>query len=80
MIMSLISAFAYGVIAVIALIGLTSIINTITTGMELRRKEFAALFSAGMTKKEFSRMLSLESLFVGTKALLIGPPDFLHHL
>ena len=42
--------------------------------MELRSREFAMLKSIGMTKKEFNRMVRLESLFYGTKSLLIGIP------
>ena len=42
--------------------------------MELRKPEFAMLKSMGMTKKEFNRMIRLESLFMGLKALLIGIP------
>lgn len=70
----LISIFLYGFIAVIALIGITSIFNTITTSMDLRSKEFAMLKSVGMTKKEFNKMIRLESVFYGTKSLLIGLP------
>ena len=64
----------YTFIAVITLIGITNIFNTITTSMELRQKEFAVLKSVGMTKKEFNRMIRLESIFYGTKALIIGVP------
>lgn len=70
----LISIFLYGFIAVIALIGITNIFNTITTNMELRSREFAMLKSIGMTRKEFRRMIWLETLFCGGKALLIGIP------
>lgn len=68
------SIFLYGFITVISLIGVTNIFNTITTNMELRSREFATLRSVGMTKKEFSRMIRLESLFYGTKSLLFGIP------
>lgn len=67
-----ISIFLYGFIAVITLIGVTNIFNTITTNMELRQKEFAMLKSIGMTKKEFNRMINLETLFYSTKSLVIG--------
>lgn len=70
----LISVFLYGFIIVIALIGITNIFNTITTNMELRSREFAMLKSIGMTRKEFRRMVSLESLFYGLKSLAIGIP------
>ena len=69
-----ISIFLYGFIAVISLIGITNIFNTITTNMELRQKEFANLKSIGMTKKEFNRMIRLESVLYGGKALIIGIP------
>ncbi|MDE6141191.1 MAG: ABC transporter permease, partial [Bacilli bacterium] len=71
---TLIAIFLYGFITVIALIGITNIFNTITTNMELRSREFAMLKSIGMTKKEFNRMISLESIFYGTKSLIIGIP------
>ena len=70
----LISIFLYGFIIVISLIGITNIFNTITTNMNLRSREFAMLKSIGMTKREFNRMVHLESIFYGTKSLLIGIP------
>ena len=70
----IISIFLYGFITVITLIGVTNIFNTITTNMILRSKEFAMLKSIGMTKKEFNRMIILESIMYGTKSLLIGIP------
>lgn len=73
-IFTLVAIFLYGFIIVIALIGITNIFNTITTNMELRSREFAMLKSIGMTKKEFNRMIRLESLFYGLKSLLIGIP------
>lgn len=66
--------FVYGFIAVITLIGVTNIFNTITTNMLLRSKEFAMLKSVGMTAKEFNNMIRLESIFYGLKSLIIGLP------
>lgn len=71
---TLVAIFLYGFITVIALIGITNIFNTITTNMNLRRREFAMLKSIGMTKKEFNRMIRLESFFYGMKSLIIGIP------
>lgn len=70
----IIEIFMYGFITVITLIGVTNIFNTITTNMTLREKEFAMLRSIGMTQKEFSGMIRLESIFYGLKALFIGIP------
>ncbi|MBO5376192.1 MAG: ABC transporter permease [Bacilli bacterium] len=67
-----ISIFLYGFIAVITLIGVTNIFNTLTSNMELRQKEFAMLKSVGMTKKEFNRMINLETLFYCSKSLIYG--------
>lgn len=68
----LVGIFAYGLIIVIALIGITNIINTLGTSMELRSREFATLRSVGMTNSQFSRMVRLESLFTAGKSLIIG--------
>lgn len=71
---TLVAIFLYGFIIVIALIGITNIFNTITTSVELRSREFATLKSVGMTKREFNKMISLESIFYGFKSLIIGIP------
>lgn len=73
-VMLIVGIFIYGFIGAISLIGLTNIFNTISTNMQLRSKEFASLKSIGMTKKEFNRMIRLESLMYGIKSLLIGIP------
>ena len=70
----LVAIFLYGFIIVISLIGVTNIINTINTNMNLRRREFAMLKSIGMTKNEFNKMINLESIMYSTKALIIGIP------
>lgn len=71
---TLVGIFLYGFIIVISLIGITNIFNTITTNMELRKPEFAMLRSVGMTNREFNRMIRLESLFMGTRAIVFGIP------
>ncbi len=68
----IVSIFLYGFITVITLIGITNIFNTITSNMELRQKEFAMLKSVGMTKKEFNRMINLETIFYSFKSLFYG--------
>lgn len=64
----------YGFITLVTLIGVTSVINTINTSMNLRRKEFAMLRSVGLTPKGFNKILFFESLFFGLKSLLYGIP------
>ena len=70
----IINIFLYGFITLISLIGIANIFNTISTNINLRRREFAMLKSIGMTDKAFKRMLNLECIFYGTKALLFGVP------
>lgn len=71
---TLVAIFLYGFIIVISLIGITNIFNTITTNMNLRKREFATLKSVGMTSKEFKKMIRLESIFIGAKSLFFGVP------
>lgn len=63
-----------GFIVLISLISLANIVNSISTGVVLRRKEFAMLKSVGTTPKGFHKMIYLESAFYGIKALLFGIP------
>lgn len=69
-----IQVFVYGFITLISLITVANIINTVSTNIALRRKEFAMLKSVGTTPKGFSKMISLESLFYALKAVVIGVP------
>ncbi len=68
----ILSIVAYSFIGVLTLIGVTSVFNTINSNMELRKSEFATLKSVGMTKKEFNRMINLESFFYSFKSLFYG--------
>ncbi len=69
-----IQIFLYGFIVLISAIGIANIFNTISTNINLRRREFANLKSIGMTDKQFRHMLDLECIFYGSKALLYGIP------
>lgn len=64
----------YGFIALVTLIGVTSVINTINTNINLRRKEFAMLRSVGLSPRGFNKLLFFESLFFGLKSLIYGLP------
>jgi putative ABC transport system permease protein len=66
--------FFYGFLALITLIGVTNIVNTLDTNIKLRRREIAMLKSVGLTPGGFLRMLRYESLFYGLTALLYGLP------
>ena len=73
-IVTIIRIFAYSFIVLISLIAAANVFNTITTNVQLRRREFAMLKSVGMTKRDFTRMTCFECLLYGAKALLWGLP------
>ncbi len=64
----------YGFIALISLITIANIVNTISTSIDLRRKEFAMLKSVGIAPKGFVKMIILESFFYAFKALIFAIP------
>lgn len=53
---------------------IANIINTISTSMALRTKEFSMLKSIGMTPRAFNKMIYFESLFYGIKTLIYSLP------
>lgn len=64
----------YGFISLVTLIGVTSVFNTISTSMALRKREFAVLRSIGLTRGGFNKILFFESLFFGMKSLIFAIP------
>ena len=64
----------YGFTALLTLIAIANIVNTISTGVLLRRKEFAMYKSVGMASGGFKKMIRLETMLYGVKALTIGIP------
>ena len=55
-----------------ALIGITSIINTLNTNIELRSRDFAMLKSIGITNAQFKKMIQAECVFISLKSLITG--------
>ena len=74
MMLTVIRVFSYGFIILISLIAAANIFNTISTNVNLRRREFAMLRSVGMSPKEFRRMMTYECLEYGAKGLAWGLP------
>ena len=64
----------YGFTALLTLIAVANIVNTISTGVLLRRKEFAMYKSVGMAQGGFKKMIFLETVLYGLKALMAGLP------
>ncbi len=70
--MLMVQILMYGFVTVISLIGSVNIINTLTTNIILRKREFAALKSIGLTQKGLRKMIVLEGLFYGIFGALYG--------
>ncbi len=70
----LVRIFSTGFIVLISLIAAANVFNTISTNINLRRREFAMLKSMGMTGKGFNKMMNYECLLYGIKGLLYGIP------
>lgn len=64
----------YGFVALILLVCIANIINSISTSINLRKREFAMIKSVGITKRKFNQMICFETLFYGIKAIVYGVP------
>lgn len=62
----------YGFVILLILMGLASVIHTLTTNIKIRRREFAVLKSVGMTKRALEKMLYCESMICMCKAAVYG--------
>ncbi|MDP4089586.1 MAG: FtsX-like permease family protein [Bacillota bacterium] len=62
----------YGFVVVVSLIGSVNIINTVTTNIILRRREFAALKSIGLTQGGLKKMIVLEGILYGIVGAIVG--------
>ncbi|MEK4274255.1 FtsX-like permease family protein [Paenibacillus sp. FSL R7-0026] len=66
------SIFLYGFIGVIVLIAFLNIMNTVSTNLILRTKEFAVLKAIGMTQRNVGKMILLEGVLYGVYAAVYG--------
>lgn len=64
--------FLYGFIGVIILIAFLNIVNTVSTNLILRTKEFAILKAIGMTHSQMKKIIFLECVFQGFIAAIYG--------
>ena len=62
----------YSFVGLIAILSVINIFNIISSSIILRRREFAILKSIGMSKRKINKMLFLEGMFYGLKALIYG--------
>lgn len=64
----------YGFIGVLLLIGLVSVVSTLSTNIRMRAREFAVLKSVGMTTEALQKMLFCEGIICTIRALIRGVP------
>ncbi|MGH4117481.1 ABC transporter permease [Clostridium sp.] len=71
-ILLMIKILLYGFVLVVSLIGSVNIVNTLTTNIILRKREFATLKSIGLTQKGLKKMIVLEGLLYGIVGAIYG--------
>ena len=64
----------YGVIVLITLLSLTNIFQNISQSIRMRKREFAALQSVGMSVRDLRKMLLYENMTYGVLGCIIGIP------
>ncbi len=73
-IITVIKILLYGTLALVLLIVISSIINTIWASTSLRSRELAVLKSIGLTQKQMRLILLYESLYVTFKGFFLAVP------
>jgi putative ABC transport system permease protein len=68
----MIQLLIYGFVVVVSLIGSVNIINTLTTNILLRKREFASLKSIGLTQKGLKKIITLEGILYGIVGTIYG--------
>lgn len=74
MITLMLKTVMYGFTILLTLIAAANINNTISTGVLLRRREFAMYKSVGMAESGFGKIIRLETFLYGIRALVFGIP------
>jgi len=70
----IVNLFTVVFIAMITLIAIANVFNTISTNIKLRRRELAMLRSVGMSDRDFNKMMRFECFLYGLRSLLFGLP------
>ncbi len=73
-IVTLLRVFSTGFIVLISLIACANVLNTISTNVALRRKDYGMLRSMGFTQKYLYRMMAYECMNYGLKAIVWSAP------
>lgn len=70
----LLTVFCGGFAAVVLLTSTANILSTVSSGMLQRRRELSLLLSAGMSRRQMTRMLAWECLGYGIRGMVWGVP------
>ena len=70
----LLAVFCGGFAAVVLLTSTANILSTVSSGMLQRRRELSLLLSAGMSRRQLTRMLAWECLGYSIRGILWGIP------
>lgn len=73
-ILFIVNLFTVVFIAMISLIAVANVFNTISTNIKLRRRELAMLRSVGMSDRDFNKMMRFECALYGARTMLWGLP------
>jgi len=73
-ILFIVNLFTVVFIAMISLIAVANVFNTISTNIKLRRRELAMLRSVGMSDRNFNKMMRFECALYGVRTMLWGLP------
>lgn len=73
-ILFIVNLFTVVFIAMISLIAVANVFNTISTNIKLRRRELAMLRSVGMSDQDFNKMMRFECALYGARTMLWGLP------
>ena len=71
---ALIRGIAVGFLIVVSLLCAINVFYTMSTNIMLRRRDFGILRSIGFTGKDLLKMVAMEGIGSGSRALLIGVP------
>ena len=70
----IVNLFSAVFIAMISLIAVANVFNTISTNIKLRRRELAMLRSVGMSDRDFNKMMRFECILYGVRTFAWGLP------
>ncbi len=73
-IITIVEVLCYCFIIIITVISIANVFNTISTNINLRRREFAMLKSVGLSERQMKKMMNAECIVYGIKSLMLGFP------